>query len=393
MIEPHSEADPAALLVQFHVAFGNVIGRSAHWRAEGDRHYQNLFGVLVGETAKSRKGTSWGHVKNIFHNVDPVWCDTRIMSGLASGEGLISEVRDPIIEQKAVRDKGRVVSHQDVQTDSGVEDKRLFVVEPEFARALQVCEREANTLSAVIRQAWDTGDLRVMARTNRARSTGAHISIVGHITKDELRRYLSDTAVGNGFGNRFLWIATRRSKLLPEGGNLSGVDFEAVFRELGEAVRFAASAGLVERDEQARALWIEVYPKLTEGHGGMFGALTARAEAHVMRLACSYALLDRSRLIRVEHLQAGLELWRYAQDSVLYIFGDAQGDATADEILAALRSRGSAGMSRTEISGLFKRHKSTAEIARALNSLYERGLVRTARTPGDGRSTETWFAI
>jgi hypothetical protein len=393
MIEPHSEADPIALLIQSHTAFGSLIGRSAHWRAESDQHFANLYAVLVGQTAKARKGTSWGQVRGIYQSVDPEWFEGHVTNGLASGEGLIWEVRDPIIESQAIKEKGRVVGYQDVQTDPGIQDKRLLVVEPEFARALQVCEREGNTLSAVLRQAWDAGDLRVMTKTSRARATGAHISIVGHITKDELRRFLSDTAVANGFANRFLWIATRRSKLLPEGGNLSNVDFGPIIRQLNAAVLFARGVGLVERDSEARRLWGRVYPQLTEGGAGMFGALTARAEAHVMRLACNYALLDQSDIIRVEHLEAGLEIWRYAEDSVRYIFGEAQGDPTADEILTGVRQRGSAGMTRTEISGLFKRHKGTDDITRALNQLCERGLIRRGQRSGEGRSAEIWTPV
>ena len=30
-------------------------------------------------------------------------------------------------------------------------------------------------------------------------ATGGQISIIGHVTKDELLRYLSDTEAGNGF--------------------------------------------------------------------------------------------------------------------------------------------------------------------------------------------------
>jgi hypothetical protein len=42
LIEPHSEADPMALLIQFLVAFGNCVGRSAHFKVEADYHYSNL---------------------------------------------------------------------------------------------------------------------------------------------------------------------------------------------------------------------------------------------------------------------------------------------------------------------------------------------------------------
>ena len=56
-IEPHTEADPVALLIQILVVFGNVIGRAAHAIADGSRHALNLFAVVVGESSKSRKGT------------------------------------------------------------------------------------------------------------------------------------------------------------------------------------------------------------------------------------------------------------------------------------------------------------------------------------------------
>src|SRR5262249_48768290 len=60
ILDPHTEADRAAILVQFLVAFGNAVGRGPHFITEADRHGTNLFAVFVGETAKGRKGTSWG---------------------------------------------------------------------------------------------------------------------------------------------------------------------------------------------------------------------------------------------------------------------------------------------------------------------------------------------
>ncbi|MGH9892444.1 MAG: bifunctional DNA primase/polymerase, partial [bacterium] len=90
-IEPHTEADPAALLVQALVAFGILIGRSPYVPVEGDRHYANLFTVLVGDTAKGRKGTSWGRVRSVFSRAEG-WPGNH--SGLSSGEGLKWHVRD-----------------------------------------------------------------------------------------------------------------------------------------------------------------------------------------------------------------------------------------------------------------------------------------------------------
>ena len=48
LLEPHTEADSVALLAQLLNAFGNVIGRKAHFVAEADYHAMNLFVALVG---------------------------------------------------------------------------------------------------------------------------------------------------------------------------------------------------------------------------------------------------------------------------------------------------------------------------------------------------------
>jgi hypothetical protein len=394
-IEPHSEADPAALLLQLLVSFGNVIGRKPHFMAEADQHFTNLFVVIVGKTAKGRKGTSLGHIRRILTTVDSGWSETRTMGGLASGEGLIWAVRDETRDREPVKERGHIVGYEEVVLDSGEEDKRLLVIEPEFARVLQVAEREANTLSAVMRQAWDSGDMNVLTKKQPARATGAHVSIIGHITKDELRRLLTDTAVANGFANRFLWVCARRSKSLPEGGALNAADIVPITNRIQSAVQFARTVEVMQRDDQARAIWREVYRELSEGKPGLLGAVTSRAEAQTMRLACLYALLDMSPVIRAEDLMAALAVWQYCETSARFIFGEALGDATADEILGALRNRPQ-GMSRTEIREHFQRNKRAEDIGRALVVLQEHGLARAIRSheqDGPGRPTERWFAI
>jgi len=117
-IEPHSEADPVALLVGFLTAFGSVVGDRSHFKVEADLHPMRLFCVLVGETSKARKGTSWAYIRNLFGSIDEDWKQT-IQSGLSSGEGLIWAVRDEIIKSQPVKEKGRVVGSEDVVVDQG----------------------------------------------------------------------------------------------------------------------------------------------------------------------------------------------------------------------------------------------------------------------------------
>ncbi len=224
-------------------------------------------------------------------------------------------------------------------------------------------------------------------------SVAGPVSIVGHITRDELRRQISDVDMANGLANRFLWRCVRRSKCLPEGGSLLDRALEPLIDRLVAAVEFAQGVGVVKRDDEAREIWRNVYPELSEGKPGLLGAATSRAEAQVMRLAMLYALLDQSDLIGADHLTAALAFWTYAEQSARYIFGSALGDPTADEILAELRRCSPNGMTRDAIRERFHRNKPSAEISRALAVLYEYHLVRFAKNnETGGRPAEVWYA-
>jgi hypothetical protein len=248
---------------------------------------------------------------------------------LSSGEGLIHEVRDPVHKWDAKK-------QQFVTADPGATDKRLMVVEPEFAGALAAAERHGNTLSPLIRRAWDGDKLATMTRNSPLTATGAHVSIIGHITEDELRARITRTEMANGFANRFLFALVRRSKLLPFGGELTDSEILNLGEKLKPVVEQARTIGRVTMTNAARIKWNAVYGHLSAPAPGLLGAVTARSEAQAVRLALVYALLDGRDEIDEPHLKAALAVWEYCEASAAHIFGDALGDPVADDILRAL---------------------------------------------------------
>jgi hypothetical protein len=373
-VDPHTESDRAAILFQFLGAAANVIGPPGpHCLAESTRHPLILWPIIVGATSKARKGTSFGHVEKLFVKVDSEWAKDRVTPGLSSAEGLISEVRD------------------DAEPPH---DRRLLIVQSEFASVLRVMERPGNTLSALMRVAWDGGMLRTLVKNNPLKATGAHIGVIAHTTFSELVRYLSDTEAHNGFANRLLFICAKRSKYLPEGGAVPQTEFLALARRMCDVYAWVLQQGEFEmqRGEEARGLWAAIYPSLTEGRPGLLGAATSRGEAQVLRMSAVYALLDRSRMVRVEHLKAALGCWDYASASAKLIFADAVGDPVADRIRAALRDAGVDGLSRTQIRDLLGRHQSEGRITEALNQLAALGIAHCDKVPTEGRSIEMWYA-
>jgi hypothetical protein len=394
-IEPQTEADEAAVLLQVLVSFGALVGRGPHVRVEGDEHHGNLFALIVGDTAKARKGTSWGRVREIFSKITPPMGEPfstgwpTVVDGLSSGEGLKWAVRDRIVKMEA---DGATVT--EVETDAGVSDKRILVVESEFAQVLRQCARAGNTLSSTIRSAWDTGNLQTLTKHDPVVATGAHISIIGHATGDELRAELTQTDSANGFANRFLFMCARRSKSLPFGGEQMAPGLISSFvSRIALAAAKAKTFGQLEMDSGARQIWSAVYEQLSQGTGGLLGAVTARAEAQCLRIALLYALMDGANAIMSPHVLAALAVWKRAETSAKYIFGSTIGDPRADEILHALRQAGPAGLTRTQVSSLFGRNLDSGRIGVALELLKTRGMSKCELRPTKGAPMEVWTCI
>ncbi len=273
-------------------------------------------------------------------------------------------------------------------------DKRCLVLESEFASVLKMTERHGNILSTIIRNLWDQGTTEILTKKDPVRTKDAHLSIIGHITQGELIRYLTDTEVGNGFANRFLFACVKRSNRLPEGGNLDWDALEPIIKELSDVFAEAVQVKRIRFDSEARDLWHAVYSSISKERPGLLGSVISRAEAHAMRIASIYALLDGEKNMRRRHLEAALSICRYCEESAAYIFGDSLGDAVADKILGALRLSPE-GMNRTEISGLFGRNKKASEIERALRLLeaIELGRMEKVPVPGATRPIEVWHAV
>ena len=356
-IAPHTEADPVAVLADLLASFGNAIGSGPHLLAGNAEHPARLFVVLVGDSAKARKGTSRAVVRSVMAGADQEWAERRNKSGLSSGEGLVTALEG--------------------------DDERLFVFEGEFARVLHVMRREGNTLSPILRDAWDTGNFSVL--TKQAATATGHLSVVGHITREELRIALNSTDAHNGFANRFLWVLVHRSQLLPDGGNVPEDERRRLSDHLGCAVRKARKIGLVTRTEAAREAWRVLYERLGDDcPGGLLGGVTSRDASQVQRLSLAYALADGCNRIDVPHQDAAADLWQYCRTSAEVIFGNRSGDRDYDRLVEALLRAAEDGLTRTDIVNLYGRHLAASRIDDLCARLIEDGQAEETKEASTG---------
>jgi hypothetical protein len=375
-IAPYTEATCPGILAHLLPAVGMIVGPKPHvWG--GNEQPARLNTVLVGPTSSGRKGTSLVPVDLLMKVVDrQLWTEQKV-KGLSSGEGLIVFVAD----EKYIDENG--------EEQVRPKEKRVYVVEEEFSKVLANTLRDTNILSQIMREAFDSGDLQKLTVESR-RAQGAHICIVGHITRRELLARFSEIEMANGFGNRFLWFVVKSDKDLPDAPRIPHELIREFAYRLRDVVAFAHNKEGLKRDDHANELWKTVYSYLKSDKPGLQGAMLARGGAIVLRLSLIYALLDKSAVIEKHHLEAALAVWEYSEQSVRLLFSEKTGGSLSDKILTLLTE---GPMQTSE----FYRHilKDAKEIQAALLYLESIGRVRkTKLSPsGRGRPAIRWERI
>ena len=378
-----SEADPVAVLITFLVRFGVEVGSGPTLYVGDTKHRARLAAVVAGASSKARKGTSGKPVDRLFSEIEG---KARFSPGpFSSGEGIIHAVRDPV-------KKWNEKEQAEVLIDPGVEDKRLFVLDEEFAGVMAQTKRDGNTLSMIIRNAWDNGNLDPLTKTSKTTATNAHVGWVSHVTIEELHAKLTNSEAFNGFANRILWVCARRSKIVPLPEPMDASKLDSIRHRLVETIKFFRNTDFlkIEMSSEAKKVWCnQYYADLTKDHPGLVGCVINRGEAQVVRLAMIYCLLDGMTTISLDHLEAAIALWRYCEKSAQYIFHGRQTDGVAEKILLALAEK---PMTSTEIHRLLANHVNKDRLSAVLSQLKGSNQIECEqfRSEGQKKPSTLW---
>jgi Bifunctional DNA primase/polymerase, N-terminal/Protein of unknown function (DUF3987) len=358
---PFTEADPVGVLGTLLAMFGAACG-GARTLYQGSLQRTNLSFLLVGETGfRGRKGTALDVARGVFGLAYPDLASLWLV-GVASGEAITGHLgRHDGLEGRPFED-------------------RVLIVETEFGRLLTIMNREGSTLSPVLRNAWDGVPLGHARARDESLVTKHHVTILGHVTPVELRAKLTETDAANGFANRLLFLAVRRSRLVPFP--MAPDDHVREFVEpLHRAIIEARLPGEMSFDEDARDRWEDFYAELAvTPRLGLAGAVTGRHEAQVARLSLVYALADRSPVVGVAHLDAAIALAEYARRSATWALGDSTGNRHAD-VLRRMLADGELGWKEAKLAlGL----RTAADMSEVVAVLVDAGLAEVVRVPREG---------
>ena len=348
-----TETNPYAIAANFITYLSCAIGRGVYLPIGNTWHHNRIFCLHIGRSGRGRKGDAVQLVLRIdqaLRELDYRFAPQIHRGGLSSREGLVALMHDGYRQGK----------HE----IPAVDDKRLWVVESEFANVLHQGRRDGNTLSAALRDCWDGVDLKPATKSNRLYASHPHICLSGAISPSELTALISARELTNGFANRFLMIWAERTRILPFPKETPLATVERLARKTLEVLAFVRADRHEERDHlrmelspQAQWRYAQLYrSELNEDVGdATVGALLERRAPMLLRLAMLLALTDLQTRIDVPHIDAAMAWIRHATASVRYVFVSAADEAKLAQVLemsnrvqAFLRERGQA--TRSQIS-------------------------------------------
>lgn len=363
---PLTEADPVGILGCLLAEASALLGDGPTLTVSGMSSPTRLFVMLVGPTAKGRKGTAGDVARRIISASGVVRPDTLLQRGFASGEGVVEKLAE-------------------------LDDRRVFFRQDEMAGLLVAMNRDGSTLSSVVRDLWDGVPLAHTTAAGHTQVDDAHVSILGHVTPDELALRMRPVDFANGLANRFLPLAVHRRQLLVWDGER---EFEEYFAEPASRLGTALSEGMAQRryrlSPAAFKRWTEIYKTAPKSQ-----MVAARREPQLLRLALIYAVLDGADKVDVCHLEAALSFWDYVVESLSWIFPAQAHEGwppRAAEILRIVRGAGESGLSLEELGRRFSGHLGVGVRDTAVEFLAESGEVTRFKVQTPGRPKFTLVA-
>nr|WP_261634602.1 hypothetical protein [Cupriavidus gilardii] len=392
-----TETNACAIAANFMAYLSCAVGRGVYLPVGNTRHHARLFCLHVGRSGRGRKGDAVSLVLRIdqaLRAMDEGFAPQIHRGGLSSREGLVALMHDGYRQ-------GRLEV-------PAIEDKRLWVVESEFANVLHQGRRDGNTLSAALRDCWDGVDLKPATKSNRLYASQPHLCLSGAISPSELTGLMSARDLTNGFANRFLLIWAERTRMLPFPKETPQAVVEHLACRTLEVLAFVHANRHDRRDHlrmelspQAQWRYAQLYRgELNDDLGdGVVGALLERRAPMLLRLAMLMALTDLQTRIDAQHIDAATAWIRHATASVRFVFVSAAEEAKlaqvlemSNRVLAFLHERGQA--TRSQISAECFRGKVTkaridASLEHLLASTPPRISVQWVERPADTPGTPT----
>ena len=388
VVAPHVPWDPVALHVQLVVALGNYLGFAPHIPEGATLRRPNLFLALVGGTG-SGKGSSFAWAEWVLRHLDDRYLVDRTTTAVGSGQGLLAKITDTVFTLNAAGDE--------VVAIEGSDDKRVLYVEEELGQLFTRMLAQ-DGIEKMITKAWDSGLLETTTKKESMRCEQPHVSIIGHITPDELFDRLEHRLVDNGFSNRWLYMLIKPTQvkfLEPRPEDVPDLA-EACAILTGTIRSFSSSydGQPFHLTSQAHDLFAATARHMADRHDtGAMAKQTARWRSTIFKFAMIYAAAEGTTAISDSHFLAARATYAYATRSARAFFGSMSGNENVDRFLSMWRADGYRNVTLTDITEMFSRNLTAVKRNAMLDRLRRDGLiaVETRVSSGGRPATEVVY--
>jgi hypothetical protein len=371
LVGPTTEAPDAYHFASFSVVVGALLGRRV-WVHYANRLYPNFYMVLAGTSGLPRKSTSWNRGRDLVDALHDASADSaskppiQVIHGTGSAEGLLD----------ALDGNRRVV----------------VMVADEFRTLLGKGKQEGSILVPCLTELFSCRDYRLQTRQKTVIATEPFMSIVANTTVSWLEQSLAENDILGGFAGRFLYVIGEPKEPLPFPPKPDRVKFDSLVQSLNQcrslADELAKGGGELLPSEEAKATFAEYYRQL---HGRCEGdslqtTLLRRLPDYCWKLALLYAVMDKSRVIDVDHITPAIEAVRFFEGCVHEVFSTFGQSRTArkeEQLLGILREAQEPVSKRDLYKAL---HISASQLDMLSRGLMAAGMVRSVdlagRVPG-----------
>lgn len=394
-----TEVNPVAAMAAAMSWLSAGMGRNPYIAVGDECHHLRLYSLHVGRSSRGGKGMALGLLKRVIKalsEVDaPESAPQMHTGGLSTREGLALLIHDGYKDGK--------------EEVPAIEDKRLFIIESEFANVLAQGKREGNTLSTCLRDAWDGIGIRPAIKSSRIWASRPHIAMHGSITPTELRTKMGTGDLTNGFANRFLMVWGERTSTIPFPSRASDTAVDALANEFRAVLRHGLAgyptnteARRLTLSRSATGLYVDSYRSFATPHPGgeMISGLLQRRAPMMLRIAGLFAMADMTWEISREHMDAAWAWMNYYAQSVHMIFAptvDTEGEMHRSEEAEKLHlwlSNSGDWRSRKEINReCFSGHLSKTNIDAAIECLAMEGRIERREIDTNGPTMRTDYRV
>ena len=412
-----SEAVPVAVCAHVLMRFAALVGPMVYLPIGDERRRLNEFMLMIGPTGLG-KGASGHGPKRIFKRVEEYLqldLDRQLQAGKSQGVNRFSQLK--VHSGGLSSGEGLAAALEDGKAGSDdnppVTDKRLFVLEPEFSNIMSLCQRVGNTLSIVLRNAFDGMPIQPLTKRDKVKVSDPFVCLLANITDKELTRHeQGDMMAANGMLNRFLILWQQPTRDVPFPDPIPDERVDHLARQLADQIiaarrghhethyqRIRSLSWCLNLNESARRYWSRHYSALiNRPDAEQVQALTRRHRLHALILGGLFALLEGHTIIQKAHLKTALAWVDYSRQSVTYAYQSQRLQQQAEENHRAARrilyavvllNQKHGRCTRTDLHNFYQRKLKAAAITQALETLMNwipPLVIQTADTLASGRS-------